>query len=49
MIADLARERSLSAFDVLAQLLETEGNTARLTLGSIREDECPTAASSPGS
>jgi N-acyl-D-aspartate/D-glutamate deacylase len=39
MVADLARERSISAFDVLAQLLETEGNTVRLTLGSIREDE----------
>lgn len=39
MIADLARERSVTAFDVLAQLLEAEGNTVRLTLGSIREDE----------
>jgi N-acyl-D-aspartate/D-glutamate deacylase len=39
MIADLARERSVSPFDVLAQLLEAEGNTVRLTLGSIREEE----------
>ena len=39
MIADLARERSVAAFDVLAQLIETEGNTVRLTLGSIREEE----------
>lgn len=39
MIADLARERSISAFDVLAQLIETEGNSVRLTLGSIREEE----------
>lgn len=39
MIADLARERSVSAFDVLAQLIETEGNTVRLTLGSVREEE----------
>jgi N-acyl-D-amino-acid deacylase len=39
MISDLARERSVGPFDVLAQLIETEGNTVRLTLGSIREDE----------
>ena len=39
MIADLARERSVSAFDVLAQLIEAEGNTVRLTLGSVREEE----------
>ncbi|HKS55923.1 MAG TPA: amidohydrolase family protein, partial [Steroidobacteraceae bacterium] len=39
MIADLARERSVSAFDALAQLIEEEGNTVRLTLGSIREEE----------
>ena len=39
MIADLARERSIDAFDVLAQLIEQEGNTVRLTLGSIREEE----------
>lgn len=39
MISDLARERSTSAFDVLAQLIEEEGNTVRLTLGSIREEE----------
>jgi N-acyl-D-amino-acid deacylase len=39
MIADLARERSIAAFEVLAQLIETEGNTVRLTLGSIREEE----------
>jgi N-acyl-D-aspartate/D-glutamate deacylase len=39
MIADLARERSIPAFEVLAQLIEAEGNTVRLTLGSIREEE----------
>ncbi len=39
MISELARERSVTAFDVLAQLIETEGNTVRLTLGSIREAE----------
>jgi N-acyl-D-aspartate/D-glutamate deacylase len=39
MIADIARERSTSPFEVLAQLIETEGNTVRLTLGSIREAE----------
>lgn len=39
MISDIARERSTSPFEVLAQLIETEGNTVRLTLGSIREEE----------
>lgn len=39
MISDLARERSVTPFDVLAGLIEDEGASARLTMGSIRETE----------
>lgn len=39
MVADLAREKSITPFDILAGLIEDEGASARLTMGSIREPE----------
>lgn len=39
MIVDLAAERGTTPFDVLAELVQTEGARAKITLGAIQEDE----------
>ena len=39
MLVDLARDRGQSPFDVLAGLVESEGSTAKLTLGAVDELE----------
>ena len=39
MLVDVAADRHQSPFDVLAELVETEGPTAKLTLGAVDEQE----------
>jgi N-acyl-D-amino-acid deacylase len=39
MIVDIARERALTPFDTLADLLLQQGATIKLTVGAMREDD----------
>jgi N-acyl-D-amino-acid deacylase len=39
MIVDLATERRVEPFDVLVELVQTEGARAKVTLGAIQEEE----------
>lgn len=39
MVADVARERELSEFDLLSRLLLEQGGSVKLTMGAMQEDE----------